>query len=143
MEPVALAVPEGTTGTAGVVLLTKIGGAGVTDGLDVTMGVTTGTEVATSAGEVATTGVVGTTGTEVATSAGEVGTAVTGLVTVQGQLVIVRVVAWKGRVLAFSRLTRGFVASQVTLRERVSGLPQSQRRLMMRARTRWRMGRRW
>ena len=137
-----MAVPEGTTGTAGVVLLTKIGGAGVTDGLDETMGVTTGTEVATSTGEVAT-GVVGTTGTEVATSAGEVGTAVTGLVTVQGQLVIVRVVAWKGRVLAFSRLTRGFVASQVTLRERVSGLPQSQRRLMMRARTRWRMGRRW
>ena len=94
-------MPEGATGTAGVVLLTKVGGAGITDGLDVTRGgETTGTVDATSAGEVAT-GVVGTTGTEVATSAGEVGTAVTGLVTVQGQLVIVRVVAWRGESVSF------------------------------------------
>lgn len=97
----ALAVPDGATGTAGVVLLTNVGGAGITDGLDVmTGGETTGTVDATSAGEVGTTG---TTGTEVATSAGEVGTAVTGFVTVHGQLVIVRVVAWKEGVLAFSR----------------------------------------
>ena len=64
-------------------------------GVDVTRG-TTGMVDATSAGE--EVGVTtGTTGTEVATSAGEVATGVaveTGLVTVQGQLVIVRVVAW-------------------------------------------------
>ena len=138
MEPVALAVPEGATGTAGVVLLTKVGGAGITDGLDVTMGgETTGTVDATSVGEVAT-GVVGTTGTEVATSAGEVGTAVTGLVTVQGQLVIVMVVAWREEVLAFCKfeVIAGLFASQGHSEGAVvSRLPQSQRRLMMRART--------
>lgn len=79
-------MPEvGATGTAGVVLLTKVGGAGVkVEGGDVTRGMT-GAVVATSVGVA--------TGAVVATSAGEVGTAVTGLVTVQGQLVIVRVVA--------------------------------------------------
>ena len=65
-------------------------------GVDVTRG-TTGMVDATSAGaEVGVT--TGTTGTDVATSAGEVATGVaveTGLVTVQGQLVIVRVVAWR------------------------------------------------
>ena len=68
----------------------------MTAGVDVTMG-TTGMVDATSAGaEVGVT--TGTTGTEVATSAGEVAMGVgveTGLVTVQGQLVIVRVVAWR------------------------------------------------
>ena len=84
-------MPDGTTGTAGVVLLTKVGGAGITVGLDVTRGAT-GTVDATSTGEAEVT--TGTTGAVVATSAGEVaigvGTAVTGLVTVQGQSVIVR-----------------------------------------------------
>ncbi len=95
-------MPEGATGTAGVVLLTKVGGAGMTVGLDVTMGAT-GTVDATSAGEAEVT--MGATGADVATSAGEVatgvGTAVTGLVTVQGQSVIVRVVAWKRRRVSF------------------------------------------
>ena len=88
-------MPDGATGTAGVVLLTKVGGgAGMKVGEDVTMGAT-GTVDATSAGEAEVT--TGTAGADVATSAGEVATgveaAVTGLVTVQGQLVIVRVVA--------------------------------------------------
>ena len=102
MEPVGCAVPDGATGTAGVVLLTKVGGAGMTEGLDVTMGAT-GMVDATSAGELGVT--TGATGAVVATSTGEVatgvGTVVTGLVTVQGQLVIVRVVAWKRRSVSF------------------------------------------
>ncbi len=109
-------MPDGTTGTAGVVLLTKVGGAGMTVGLDVTMGAT-GTVDATSTGEAEVT--MGAAGAVVATSAGEVaigvGTAVTGLVTVQGQLVIVRVVAWEREVLAFC----GFVVG-VALNARLS-----------------------
>ena len=149
-EPVGAAVPDGTTGTAGVVLLTKVGGAGITVGLDVTRGAT-GTVDATSTGEAEVT--TGTTGAVVATSAGEVaigvGTAVTGLVTVQGQSVIVRVVAWKREELAFRRFEVGgpgceaFRIARSLEWSSVPGLPQSQRRLTKRARTRWRMGSRW
>lgn len=93
-EPEGVAVPAGavvgdcTGGAAGPVLLEKIGLAGA--------GMTGAAVVATSAGLVATgelaTGVMLTTGAAVGAMAGEVET---GLVTVQGQLVIVRVVAWR------------------------------------------------
>ncbi len=108
-EPVGAAVP---TGAAGVVLLTKVGGTtGATEGATgaVPTGVTLGTGVtltgagaalvATSTGEEdGTTGL--TTGTELGTTGtalvgATTGAELTGLVTVQGQLVIVKVVAWK------------------------------------------------
>ena len=77
-----------------MVLLTKIGGGATTEGLDVTTGAAV---VATWMGVLTTgatgTAVVGTTGTTGAAGEVAAGADVTGLVTVQGQLVIVRVVA--------------------------------------------------
>lgn len=117
-EPVGAAVP---TGAAGAVLLTKVGGGttmlgapegagavptgaegiGAADGTAVTLtagallGTSTGAEEGTTTGADETgagmTGVTLTAGAEVA---GITGTDATGLVTVHGQSVIVRVVAW-------------------------------------------------